>query len=100
MSDNIANLPVDEGQVSPQEVHLVNTFFKENQSKLQSIYSELKETIVAGVLFAIISLPPINGLIQTFVPITEKSPYLLLGIKALLFMIVLYGIKNLYLVRK
>ena len=100
MSDNIANLPVDEGQVSPQEAHLVNTFFKENHSKLKSIYTELKETLVAGILFAILSLPPIDGLIQTFVPITEKSPYLLLGIKAFLFMILLYGIKNLYLVRK
>ena len=68
MSDKIQGLPVDEGEVSPQEAHVVNTFFRENRTKLQSIYMELKETFVAGILFAILSLPPVDGMIQTFVP--------------------------------
>ena len=64
MADKISQLPVDNGNVSHNEAHLVETFFKENTSKLTGIFSELKDSAVAGILFAILSLPVIDNLVQ------------------------------------
>lgn len=98
-ADIIEQLPTDQTIPSRNEIHVINTLFKENKGNLQKIFDELKSSILIGLLFMIFSLPQIDIIIKKFVKIAEKSPYILIGIKAIVFVVIFYFLNNMYLVR-
>ena len=97
--DDINALPTDQTVPSHNEINIVETLFKKKHSTIQKILSGAKETVLLLLLFIVFSLPQIDGLIQKMISAAE-SPYLLVGIKAVLFAATYFIIKNLYLVRK
>ena len=78
---------------------LSSTLFKENKGNIHKIFNELKSSVLIGLLFMIFSLPQIDVLIKKCIVIADKSPYILIGIKAFIFVVVFYFLNNMYLVR-
>ena len=100
MTDIIDELPTDLSIPSHSEINMVNTLFKKNRGKIQIIFDELKSSILIGVLFILFSMPQTDDLVKRFVPSSEKSIYILVGIKAITVIAIFYFLNNMYLVRK
>ncbi len=100
MSDPIEILPTDKNPITNEESQIVDRFFQDNDTGIKKILREMKGSIVAGLLFLVFNLPPVDGLIKTLLPITAKSPYILAFIKAIVFIILFWIISNFYLSKK
>lgn len=100
IGDYIDQLPSDTSVPSHNEIRIVDKFFQQKKSIFDTILLQTKDIIIIGCLFILFSLPFVDNLIKKFVKITETSPYILVGIKALLFVIIYFFIKNIYLARK
>ena len=98
--DSIQDLPIDDSKPSHEEVHIVDNMFEEQKGKFFYIFTELKESIIVAALFILFSLPPIDKLFQTIIPITGKSNYILIILKALIIGILFWIIKYFFLSRK
>ncbi len=99
-ADSIDTLPVDQNIPSQTEVKLVDTLFKEQYTAVQKLLEGTKDVLIIGLLFVGFSLPQMDDVIQRVIPSTSSSPYILLVVKGIIFMLVYFIIKNLYLVRK
>lgn len=92
--DLISELPVDKKEPSTTELQIVNTLFTKHKKAMSSIFSEAKESLIVGVLFVIFTVPFVDSLLKKVLPITERSPWVLLLIKILFVMILFWIIKH------
>ena len=97
--DSIARLPVDQSQPSNNELYIVNSLFTKHKSTMDALVAESKDSLIIGLLFIIFSLPTLDSLIKRILPIAEKSPYILVAIKAIAVMALYWLIKHFYLSR-
>lgn len=98
--DPINQLPSDGSIPTLQEQKIVNALFTKHKPIIDSVFTEAKDSILAGVLFILLSLPQTDSLLHKFVPSAATSPYITLGIKALILMALFWLIKHFYLSRK
>ena len=100
IGDSINNLPFDQTIPTHNEIKLVNSLFKEQKSIFFKILDKSKDLLVLALFFIIFSLPQIDSIIKKFISITNNSLYILISIKALLFVFTYFIINNLYLAKK
>ena len=93
MADPIVQLPTDNSLPNKEELTIVNTLFK-NSNTVETIVNEMKDSIIAGILFIILSLPQVDEFIKSLLAFTNNSQILLTLVKALIFIILFYFIKN------
>ena len=98
--DPIDKLPMDQSQPTHKELQIVDTLFTKHKGTVSVIVQEAKDSVIVGLLFIVFSLPPIENLIRRFLPITDKSIYIRIGIKALIVASLFWLIKHFYLSRK
>lgn len=96
--DTIKSLPVDEEPV--ENMYLADSIFKQDPSMVSKLASEFKEFSLIAVLFVLFSSEQFDNLIRKNIPIADKSPIILIGIKCSVVIFLFYVIKNLQLVRK
>lgn len=99
-SDNINTLPTDQNNPTHAELQIVDQLFKQKHGTVQKILSGTKDVVIIGLVFLLFSLPQFDSLLKSFIPATEKSSYILITVKAVLFAFVYFLVKNVYLVRK
>jgi len=95
--DAIANLPTDKSQPTEAELQLLNSLFKEKKTAIQSIMNETYEPFIVGILFVVFSIPQVDNLVTSNIPITQNSIYFLLLIKMLAVMFLFWIIKYFHL---
>tara|TARA_R110002111_G_scaffold144274_1_gene210425 strand:+ start:208 stop:543 length:336 start_codon:yes stop_codon:yes gene_type:complete len=100
MGDNLNNLPSDQNPVSEEEYKIVDKMFKPKISAMNQILEKSKDIIVIGGLFLLFSLEQTDVYIKKYIRIANTSPTMLLIIKTCLFMLCIFIIKHLYLVKK
>jgi hypothetical protein len=100
LGDILSNLPIDQSLPSHTELKLVDHLFKKKKTFFEKILAHAKDILIIGVLFILFSIPQLDDIIKKFITISNKSPYILLGIKTLLFMLTYFIVKNWYLSRK
>ncbi len=100
VGDVIEQLPADMSVPSHNEIRIVDQLFQQKKGIFDRILGQTKDIVILGGLFIVFSLPFTDNLIKKFVTAAGTSPYILIGIKALLFVFSYFIIKNLYLVRK
>lgn len=98
--DLIEQLPSDTSVPSHNEIRLVDQFFQQKKSLIDRIFNHTKDMIILAGLFILFSLPFVDTIIKKVITIASTSLYILIGVKTLLFVIVYFIIKNIYLVRK
>lgn len=94
MADPIRSLPTDKSNPNHEELTIVNTLFQEHSEGISKIANEMKDAIVAGILFMIFSLPQIDNLLRSMLSFTQNSPIILTVVKGLLFTLVFYFVMN------
>jgi hypothetical protein len=99
-SDDILQLPSDKLPPTHLEIQMVDTLFKKQKSMIDRIFLSAKNIILMGILFIVLNIPQIDGLIFKIFPSSEKSQYILILLKACIFMASFYLIENIYLTRK
>jgi hypothetical protein len=99
LGDLIEELPSDSSVPSHNEISIVDKLFKQKKSIIDKILHQTKDIIILAGLFILFSLPFVDELITKFITITRTSPYILIGVKAFLFVLSFFVIKNIYLVR-
>lgn len=93
MADLITNLPEDNGAVSPRETEILSKFFGEQRAPLiKEACVSNKDLLFAGIVFAVLSLSWIGSLITKMTGL--ENEYVILAIKALLFIIILFFAKH------
>jgi hypothetical protein len=100
IGDVIEQLPADMSVPSHNEIRIVDQLFQQKKGIFDHILGQTKDIVILGGLFIIFSLPFVDSLIMKFVTMAETSPYILIGIKALLFVFSYFIIKNLHLAQK
>lgn len=99
VGDNIDNLPTDKNTPSHNEVKMVETLFKEQQSTVNKVLSGAKEFVFLFLLFCVLSLPQVNMFLAKILPVAS-SQYICILVKGVIFTVVYFLIKNIYLVKK
>jgi len=99
-SDEINQLPFDQNTPTDTEIQIVNSLFKENYTAFEKLFYGLKDVFVVGILFFILSMPQIDNIVKTYYPYTSTSTYSLSIVKAVLFMIAYFIVKNMYLAQR
>ena len=88
--DLIGGLPTDEeSEIEENELQILNMIFKENPSSFKAIIKEFYELLIIGILFIIFSLPYIDDIVQSILPITNNY-YFLLVIKSIFVMLLFW----------
>jgi len=101
MADLISSLPVDETPLNHNEIHILQTLFKEdNRNDISRIFIELKDSVIGGILFALLSIPQIDELLSRIAPTTKHSPIIRIGLKTIIFIALYWIIINFALSRK
>jgi hypothetical protein len=100
LGDLIGDLPVDQTIPTHNEIQVIDKLFVKQKTVFNKILESSKDLLLMGLFFIIFSLPQIDSLIKSLIPMTNNSYYILLGVKALLFMLTYYIVSNIYLVRK
>jgi hypothetical protein len=99
-ADILENLPTNKNQPSHNEIKIVDTLFKKHTSTISNITKDFKDSILIGVLFFILSLPQVDELFKKYISVTNSSLYMLLLVKTVFFIVALWIIKNLKLLKK
>lgn len=97
--DAIESLPTDQTVPSHNEIQMVETLFKQKHTTVQKLLAGAKESVILLILYVIFALPFVDNMLGKFVDISQ-TPYLLIGVKAVLFVVAYFLITNMYLVRK
>ncbi len=101
MADLISSLPVDETPLNHDEIHILQTLFKEeNRGNISKIFIELKDAVIGGILFALLSSPQVDTLLLRIAPTTKNSPIIRIGLKTIIFIALYWIILNFALSRK
>lgn len=95
MNDLLTQLPTDENPITYNEKKILETVFGKSTT---SVSFEVKDYIISAILFAVLSLQPVDSLIKSV--IKTNSEYIILGIKTLIFIILYFFIRNISLIRK
>ena len=98
--DPIAQLPVDRDPPSDAEVQIIDTLFRQNQSTMDIIAVEMKDSLLVTMLVVLVSLPQIVAIINKFIPVTVNSPYILILIQGLITGVLFWLVKHFYLSRR
>ena len=98
--DIIENLPTDKNEPSPPEIQIVDTLFKQHHTTIEKLLIGIQDVILIGILFILFSIPQIDHYVCKISPSSSTSPYILIFVKALLFMLSFFLLKNIYIVRK
>ena len=99
-ADSIDTLPTDQNMPTHKEILIVDTLFKEKHTLIQTILNGTKDVLIVGFIFILLSIPQTDDFIRKFISSTQNSPYILLFVKTLIFMVCYFVVKNIYLVRK
>lgn len=100
-ADLLSSLPTNLNQPTHNEIEVINRLFtNSNQNMVKNILLDFQNDFILGIVFVILSLPQVDSVITKFVVITQKSPYILLAVKALLFVLISWLLKNFWLIRK
>ena len=99
-ADIIEQLPVDQSLPTHDEINLINTIFKKEKTNIQKILNEFKDVLFVGIIFIVLSIPYTENMIKSIVPMTYNYTYLTLIIKALIFIVLFWLIKNFWLIQK
>lgn len=99
-ADPIEQLPLDKSNPSHNEIQLLDMVFKQEQSTISKVASEMKIYIVLVVLYVLLALPQFDEYLSKLLPSISESFYMITVIKGFLLMITFYFISNLYTVRK
>jgi hypothetical protein len=97
--DLIKNLPTDNNEPNHKELYYVNTIFEKEKVNIKKIFYELKEVIMVSLLFVLLSISYIDVLIKKIYP-KAGNTMILISIKAVIFAVVFYLLKNLHVLRK
>ena len=99
MADLLNSLPVDETPLNHDEIHILQTLFKdENVRDLSTIFIELKDAVIGGVLFAILSSSKVDDMMRRFMP--NKSHIIMICVKTLIFIGLFWIIVNFALAKR
>ena len=85
--DSIDSLPIKNNKPSPEELNVLDKYFKEPVNK-KSSWAEIKSILIAGILYLILSHPFFDKLIEYF-PNTG-SWMVKYFLKFLIFVVILY----------
>ena len=100
-SDLIKDLPTDKVEPSTDELQMMDILFKNaNTPGMNNLFKEIKDSLIVGILFILLSIPQIDTLLNKYIPITQTSPYILILIKAIFIIGLYWLIKHFYLAKK
>jgi hypothetical protein len=100
-ADFLNNLPTNQTIPSQQELNVVNKLFSIHSENTKNIFLEFKNDLFIGLLFFILSLPTIDNLLTKYFTVTQKyPPYVLILVKSLIFVLLSWLSKNLWLAKK
>lgn len=97
--DSLQMLPVDETPPTPVEATILNRIFAEDKKNGNRLRNEARDVAMLIVLFIVISCDPFKNMLSNLIPIVKKSAYIDIAVRAVIFAIVYYMFKNLFLVR-
>jgi len=101
MADLLHSLPVDETPLNHDEINILQTLFKdENAYDLSKIFIELKDAVIGGILFAILSSNKFDNIIQRFVPTSKNSVIIMICLKTIIFIFLFWIIVNFALAKR
>jgi len=98
--DLIEDLPTNAQKPSEADNAMINMLFNDKSEASKNVRNEISDLMIMLILFIIFSIPAIDTFICNNVSIVNKSKYMLILIKGILFVLSFWVIKNFWLTRK
>lgn len=92
--DYLESLPTDDYPVKPDDAKLIKNILIADESPLYRIILEFKDPIISGLLFIIFNMQGFDDFLKSTVPYARSSDTSLILFKAIIFIILLFLIKN------
>lgn len=89
--DLIESLPQDD---APYNENLANLIFKKEKNTVNTVFKELKESIVIAALFVVFSSQQLEDVIKNVYPPAGNNKLVMTAIKCLLVVFFFYIFKN------
>ena len=90
--DYIANLKYDNEEPDVETMYMIKSIF--DIKEVSSVTYEFKDVIIAGILFAIFSIPVIDEFITKILKMTTPSVVPCIAIKVVVFMSIIFFSQN------
>lgn len=94
MSDYLESLPTDKDPVHPAEAQILHTILNKDSSTFHRMLYDLKDPIISGILFLLLNTPQCSEFIKSTVSYARSSNTSLLIFKTVLFITIIFVIKN------
>ena len=96
--DSISDLPKVKTPADPEDKRVVKSIFGNGgDSGKKSIVAQSRGIVIILALFILFSVPQFDKILSKVIPFTQKSPYILVIIKAILFALIYWLISYFYL---
>ena len=109
MGDYIESLPTDNNPLNLTENMIVETLLHDqdailsprasdaqqpSSSSINRFIADLKQPILIGMVFLVLSLKSVSDLIKSLIPLARNNPTSLLLVKTFIFIAILYVLKK------
>lgn len=98
--DIINNLPTNEVQLSPGDIQVIDSLFKNNGNAIIIILKEFKDCFIFAFIGMLMFTPPVDSLLTRIVPISKTSIVINFCIKLLLATVIIWVFKNIFSINK
>lgn len=85
---------MDDIPISSEDKEILDNIMKKDLSTFEKFLSELKQPVLAGILFVIISTPQVSDFMLNTIPYARSSAVSLLCLKAFVFVVLLFLYNN------
>lgn len=103
MGDELHKLPTTRGgglHDDPSHIQLLsNMFGTEKATEIEKVCTTNKDVIIAGILFLVISLPPVSSVIAKLYKNSE-NPWIMALVKSIIFVVTFFLLVNAKLAKK
>ena len=90
--DYISNLQYDQDEPDLETMYMIKSIF--NVKEISNTAYNFKDIIIAGILFAIFSIPVIDEFINKILKLTTPSVIPCIAIKVVVFMTIIFFSQN------
>jgi len=98
--DFLNSLPTNNVQPSTTEMSVIEKLFETHKDTAKNVVKDFKNEFIVGIVVFALLLPQTDALLLKYVPYTQKSPYILMILKVLIFVLLSWLIRNFWLLKE
>uniref|UniRef100_A0A6C0IC59 Uncharacterized protein n=1 Tax=viral metagenome TaxID=1070528 RepID=A0A6C0IC59_9ZZZZ len=98
MVDTLEQLPTDRIPPTQEEKEMLSWLYLDPRENVRQtatkVGGEFRTVLWIAVVFFLLSIPPADGILHSFFPMTQRHPFLTTGAKTFIFLLIAWVLLN------